>query len=148
MIVYKDLMLRKILNFDRGAFFFTASSFHVADPARVTFTPSVQYIPKELKGIIRCETDANPPITYITWKKDSRLFDPFNTAGIMALLNGSLLIDMVCCVYPRYSIINSLCVHFLLSCPCRSLSSMRVNTNVSLSTCKEVRVLPQSFRSS
>ena len=65
------------------------------DPARVVFTPSVQYIPRGLKGIIRCETDANPPITYITWKKDNRLFDPFNTAGIMALLNGSLLIDQV-----------------------------------------------------
>jgi hypothetical protein len=47
------------------------------------------------KGIIRCETDANPPITYITWKKDSRLFDPFSNAGMMALLNGSLLIDQV-----------------------------------------------------
>ena len=66
-----------------------------ADPARVVFTPTVQYIPRGLKGIIRCETDANPPITYITWKKDSRLFDPFNNAGIMALLNGSLLIDQV-----------------------------------------------------
>ena len=62
-----------------------------ADPARVVFTPSVQYIPRGLKGIIRCETDANPPITYITWKKDSRLFDPFSNAGMMALLNGSLL---------------------------------------------------------
>lgn len=67
----------------------------VADPARVVFTPTVQYIPRGLKGIIKCQTDANPPITYITWKKDSRLFDPFNTAGIMALLNGSLLIDQV-----------------------------------------------------
>ena len=67
----------------------------VADPARVVFTPTVQYTPRGLKGIIKCETDANPPITYITWKKDSRLFDPFNTAGIMAMLNGSLLIDRV-----------------------------------------------------
>ena len=69
--------------------------FSFADPARVVFTPSVQYIPRGLKGIIRCETDANPPITYITWKKDSRLFDPFSNAGMMALLNGSLLIDQV-----------------------------------------------------
>ena len=61
----------------------------------MVFTPTVQFIPRGLKGIIRCETDANPPITYITWKKDSRLFDPFNTAGIIALLNGSLLIDRV-----------------------------------------------------
>lgn len=68
---------------------------YFADPARVVFTPSVQYIPRGLKGMIRCETDANPPITYITWKKDSRLFDPFIKAGIMALLNGSLLIDQV-----------------------------------------------------
>ena len=67
----------------------------VSDAARVVFTPTVQYVPRGLKGIIRCETDANPPITYITWKKDSRLFDPFNTGGIMALLNGSLLIDQV-----------------------------------------------------
>jgi len=63
--------------------------------ARVVFTPTVQYIPRGLKGIIKCQTSANPPIKYITWTKDNRLFQPFKTAGIEALLNGSLLIDQV-----------------------------------------------------
>ena len=67
----------------------------IPDKARVVFTPTVQYIPRGLKGIIKCQTSANPPIKYITWTKDNRLFQPFKTAGIEALLNGSLLIDQV-----------------------------------------------------
>jgi hypothetical protein len=69
--------------------------FSISDPAKVVFTPTPQYIPKGLNGVIRCEVEANPPITYITWRKDNRLFQPFKTAGMVALKNGSILIDMV-----------------------------------------------------
>ena len=74
----------------------------LADKARVVFTQTVQYIPRGLKGMIRCQTSANPPIKYITWTKDNRLFQPFKTAGIQALLNGSLLIDQVSILLVKY----------------------------------------------
>ncbi len=64
-------------------------------PARVSFTESVQYIPRGLRGMILCHIEAEPPIDFVTWTKNKRLFDPFETPGVMALKNGSLLIDKV-----------------------------------------------------
>ena len=45
--------------------------------------------------MILCHIEAEPPIDFVTWTKNKRLFDPFETAGVMALKNGSLLIDKV-----------------------------------------------------
>ncbi len=61
----------------------------------MVFTPSPQYIPRGLKGVIRCEVDANPPVNYITWIKDNRIFNTFEKEGVSALKNGSILIDYV-----------------------------------------------------
>jgi hypothetical protein len=67
----------------------------ISVPARVYFTETVQYIPKGLRGMILCHIEAEPPIDFVTWTKNKRLFDPFETPGVMALKNGSLLIDKV-----------------------------------------------------
>ncbi|XP_059095272.1 protein turtle-like isoform X4 [Tigriopus californicus] len=64
-------------------------------PARVTYHPDVQYIPRGLQGIIRCYIDSNPPIQFVTWTKDKRIYDPFGLPGVMAMENGSILIDRV-----------------------------------------------------
>ncbi len=45
--------------------------------------------------MILCHIEAEPPIDFVTWTKNKRLFDPFETPGVMALKNGSLLIDKV-----------------------------------------------------
>jgi hypothetical protein len=76
-------------------FFFTIDNFGFPVPARVYFTETVQYIPKGLRGMILCHIEAEPPIDFVTWTKNKRLFDPFETPGVMALKNGSLLIDKV-----------------------------------------------------
>ncbi|GAB6028109.1 hypothetical protein CHUAL_002328 [Chamberlinius hualienensis] len=62
--------------------------------ARVSYTPSLQYLPLGLSGVIRCHFDANPPIQFITWYKNKRLYVP-EEQGITRLGNGSLLIKTV-----------------------------------------------------
>lgn len=62
----------------------------------MTYHPDVQYIPRGLQGIIRCYIDSNPPIQFVTWTKDKRIYDPFGLPGVMAMENGSILIDRVC----------------------------------------------------
>jgi len=64
-------------------------------PARVAFTPTIQYLPLHLPGIIHCHIESNPPYTFITWTKDKRIFDPFEMEGIQSLTNGSLHINKV-----------------------------------------------------
>ena len=54
---------------------------------------TTQYIPRGLQGIIRCHIEANPPIQFVTWTKDKRIYEPFDIPGIMAMENGSILID-------------------------------------------------------
>ena len=54
-----------------------------------------QIIPRGLPGVVHCHIEANPEIQFVTWTKDSRLYDPFEVPGIMAMENGSILIDMV-----------------------------------------------------
>ncbi|XP_032791333.2 protein turtle isoform X2 [Daphnia magna] len=64
-------------------------------PARVTFTPTVQYLPLRLSGVIRCHVEAHPPFQFITWTKDKRIFDPFEMPNVGVLKNGSLLFEKV-----------------------------------------------------
>ncbi|GAV09247.1 hypothetical protein RvY_18819 [Ramazzottius varieornatus] len=63
--------------------------------ARITYNPTVQYLPLNLSGIIRCFVEANPPVQFVQWTKDSRLFNVNATAGIVPLDNGSLFIEHV-----------------------------------------------------
>ena len=65
------------------------------DPARVTFTPTVQYLPLRLSGVVRCHVEAHPLFQFITWTKDKRIFDPFETPNVGVLKNGSLLFEKV-----------------------------------------------------
>ena len=65
------------------------------DPARVAFTPTIQYLPLHLSGIIHCHIESNPPYQFITWTKDKRIFDPFDHEGMQSLTNGSLFITKV-----------------------------------------------------
>ncbi|XP_040573911.1 protein turtle isoform X4 [Lepeophtheirus salmonis] len=64
-------------------------------PARVTYTPTSQYIPRGLKGIIQCHIEANPEIQFVTWSKDKRVYDPFDVDGVFNAQNGSLIIESV-----------------------------------------------------
>ncbi|XP_063848407.1 protein turtle-like isoform X2 [Scylla paramamosain] len=68
---------------------------NVEYPARVTFTPTVQYLPFRQQGIIKCYIKSNPPIQFVTWIKDKRLFDADNDSTVVKLNNGSLLITKV-----------------------------------------------------
>ncbi|KAG8193648.1 hypothetical protein JTE90_024012 [Oedothorax gibbosus] len=64
-------------------------------PARVTYSPTIQYLPSGLSGILRCYVQANPPFRYINWTKDRRPFDPNANPGVVTLNNGSLLFQRV-----------------------------------------------------
>jgi hypothetical protein len=65
------------------------------DPARVTYSPTIQYLPHGLSGIVRCFVQASPAFQFITWTKDRRPFDPNSTPGVVTLNNGSLLFQRV-----------------------------------------------------
>lgn len=65
------------------------------DPAKVTFTPTVQYLPFRLAGIVQCYIKANPPLQYVTWTKDKRLLEPYQQKDIIIMNNGSLLFTRV-----------------------------------------------------
>ncbi|GIY78375.1 protein turtle, partial [Caerostris darwini] len=74
----------------------TASAFlSVEYPARVTFSPTIQYLPLGLSGVIRCYVQASPPFQFITWTKESRQYDPNSIPGVVTLNNGSLLFQRV-----------------------------------------------------
>ena len=45
--------------------------------------------------MVHCHIEANPEIQFVTWTKDNRLYDPFEIPGLMAMENGSILIDLV-----------------------------------------------------
>ncbi|XP_050688156.1 protein turtle-like isoform X4 [Eriocheir sinensis] len=68
---------------------------NVEYPARVTFTPTVQYLPFRQQGIIKCYIKSNPAIQFVTWIKDKRLFDADHDSTVVKLNNGSLLITKV-----------------------------------------------------
>ncbi|KAG8194491.1 hypothetical protein JTE90_013246 [Oedothorax gibbosus] len=74
----------------------SASAFlSVEYPARVTFSPTIQYLPLGLSGVIRCYEQSSPPFQFITWTKESRQFDPNAIPGVVTLNNGSLLFQRV-----------------------------------------------------
>ncbi|XP_050308030.1 protein turtle isoform X4 [Anthonomus grandis grandis] len=64
-------------------------------PARVTFTPTVQYLPFRLAGVIQCYIKANPPMQYVTWTKDKRVLEPYQIKDVVVMNNGSLLLTRV-----------------------------------------------------
>ncbi|XP_066142641.1 protein turtle isoform X2 [Euwallacea fornicatus] len=64
-------------------------------PARVTFTPTVQYLPFRLAGVIQCYIKANPPMQYVTWTKDKRVLEPYQIKDVVVMNNGSLLFTRV-----------------------------------------------------
>lgn len=66
-----------------------------SDPARVTFTPTVQYLPFRLAGVIQCYLKANPPMQYVTWTKDKRVLEPYQIKDVVVMNNGSLLLTRV-----------------------------------------------------
>ncbi|XP_035703262.1 protein turtle isoform X2 [Folsomia candida] len=63
--------------------------------AQVTYTPTVQYLPHRLSGVVRCYIQANPPIQFVMWTRDKHLLEPYETDGFAVMSNGSLLIDRV-----------------------------------------------------
>ena len=66
-----------------------------SDPSRVVYTPTIQYLPLHLSGIIPCHIESHPTFQFIVWTKDKRIFDPFEMDEIQTLTNGSLLITKV-----------------------------------------------------
>lgn len=67
----------------------------ISDPAKVTFTPTVQYLPFRLDGVVQCYIKSNPPLQYVTWTKDKRLLEPYQAKDIVIMNNGSLLFTRV-----------------------------------------------------
>lgn len=90
-------------------------------PAQVTYTPTVQYLPNRLSGVVRCYSklkrrlhilmlwswayihifnlfatvQANPGIQFVMWTRDKHLLEPYETEGFAVMHNGSLLIERV-----------------------------------------------------
>jgi len=74
----------------------SASAFLTVEyPARVTYSPTIQFLPLGLTGVVRCYVQANPAFQFITWSKDRRPFDPNAFPDVSPLKNGSLLIQRV-----------------------------------------------------
>ncbi|XP_046471646.1 protein turtle isoform X4 [Neodiprion pinetum] len=74
----------------------SASAYlNVEYPAKVTFTPTIQYLPFRLAGVVQCYIKSNPPLQYVTWTKDKRLLEPYQTKDIVIMNNGSLLFTRV-----------------------------------------------------
>lgn len=95
-----------------------------SDPSRVVYTPTIQYLPLHLSGIIHCHIESHPPFQFITWTKDKRIFDPFEMEEIQTLTNGSLLITKVNCKTCSFSVyINS------ISISVRLLSNIFISCN-------------------
>lgn len=78
-----------------GSHFINCFVYIFADPAKVTYTPTVQYLPFRLGGVVQCYIKANPPLQYVTWTKDKRLLEPYQTKDIIVMNNGSLLFTRV-----------------------------------------------------
>nr|CAD7454887.1 unnamed protein product [Timema tahoe] len=68
---------------------------NVEYPAKVTFTPTVQFLPFRLAGVVQCSIKANPPLQYVTWTKDKRLLEPYSIKDTFIMSNGSLLLTKV-----------------------------------------------------
>lgn len=81
----------------KAAPIYAEASAHVTVefPARITYSPQVQYLPLGLSGQIRCFVQAAPPVEFWTWTKNNSQFDPNIDPNIERLANGSLLIRQV-----------------------------------------------------
>lgn len=64
-------------------------------PARISYSPPVQYLPLGLSGMIRCFVQANPQVEFFTWTLNNQQFDPNIDQNVERLLNGSILIKSV-----------------------------------------------------
>lgn len=64
-------------------------------PARITYSPPVQYLPLGLSGMIRCFVQANPQVEFFTWTLNNQQFDPNVDQNVERLLNGSISIKLV-----------------------------------------------------
>ncbi|KQS70077.1 uncharacterized protein Dere_GG24990, isoform C [Drosophila erecta] len=64
-------------------------------PAKVTFTPTVQYLPFRLAGVVQCYIKSSPQLQYVTWTKDNHLLEPYQMKDIVVMANGSLLFTRV-----------------------------------------------------
>lgn len=64
-------------------------------PARISHSPSVQYLPAGLSGQVRCFVQAAPPVEFFTWTLNNQQFDPNVDSNVERLSNGSLLIKEV-----------------------------------------------------
>lgn len=74
----------------------TASAFVTVEfPARVTYSPTIQFLPLGQQGVVKCHVEASPPFQFITWTKDRRPFDPNTLKDVEPLNNGSLLFKQV-----------------------------------------------------
>ncbi|XP_073826028.1 immunoglobulin superfamily member turtle isoform X4 [Musca autumnalis] len=74
----------------------SASAYlNVLYSAKVTFTPTVQYLPYGLAGVVQCYIKSNPQLQYVTWTKDKRLLEPYQMKDIVVMANGSLLFTHV-----------------------------------------------------
>lgn len=64
-------------------------------PARVSYSPPLQYLPLGLPGLVRCFVQAAPPVEFFTWTLNNQQFDPNVDQNVERLANGSLLIRQV-----------------------------------------------------
>lgn len=72
-----------------------SATLTVEFPARVTYSPTIQFLPLGQEGVVRCHVEASPPFQFITWTKDRRPFDPNAFPDVEPLTNGSLLFKRV-----------------------------------------------------
>lgn len=72
-----------------------SAHLQVEFPARVSYSPPVQYLPLGLSGQIRCHVQAAPPVEFFTWTLNNTQFDPNIDPNVERLQNGSLLIKQV-----------------------------------------------------
>lgn len=72
-----------------------STHLNIEYPARITYTPPVQYLPLGLSGMIRCFVQASPPVEFFTWTLNNQQFDPNIDQNVERLLNGSILIRQV-----------------------------------------------------
>lgn len=72
-----------------------SAHLNVQFPARIHYSPIVQYLPLGMSGIVRCYVEANPPANQVVWTKDGLPFEPSALNGVITLNNGSLLFQRV-----------------------------------------------------
>lgn len=72
-----------------------SAHLNIEYPARIIYSPPVQYLPIGLSGMIRCYVQANPPVEFFTWTLNNQQFDPNIDQNVERLLNGSILIKQV-----------------------------------------------------